>query len=193
MKNLIAQILKFGVVGVIATVIDFGVMIALVEILRMSPVIASGISFVVSLVFNYVASMAFVFTRRDDISRAREFAIFVVLSVIGLALNELIMWSGQAAFAAAAIRLVALLTAIVLIAGRSCMETYRKKQADKAAASSSGRMIGGIPCLRLRNLLTKYRLGIQSPPYGSLYVKNGSAYARSSSSTASSTPALPDS
>lgn len=100
MKNLIAQILKFGVVGAIATVIDFGVMIALVEILRMSPVIASGISFVVSLVFNYVASMAFVFTRRDDISRAREFAIFVVLSVIGLALNELIMWSGQAAFAA---------------------------------------------------------------------------------------------
>ena len=103
MKNLIAQILKFGVVGVVATVIDFGVMIALVEILRMSPVVASGISFVVSLVFNYVTSMAFVFTRRDDISRAREFAIFVVLSLIGLALNELIMWAGQAGFAAAGI------------------------------------------------------------------------------------------
>ena len=43
MKNLIAQILKFGVVGVVATVIDFGVMIALVEVLRMSPVVASGI------------------------------------------------------------------------------------------------------------------------------------------------------
>ena len=54
-KSLIAQFLKFGVVGVLAAIIDFGVMIALVEILRMSPVIASGISFVVSLVFNYVA------------------------------------------------------------------------------------------------------------------------------------------
>ena len=99
MKKLIEQILKFGIVGVIATVIDFGVMIALVELAGANPAVAAGISFVVSLTFNYFASMKYVFTRREDISRAREFAIFLVLSLIGLALNEAIMVAGEAMFA----------------------------------------------------------------------------------------------
>lgn len=99
MKKLIEQLLKFGVVGVLATVIDFGVMIALVELVGLSPAIAAGFSFVVSLVFNYLASMKYVFTRREDISRVREFAIFLALSVIGLGLNELIMLAGEALFA----------------------------------------------------------------------------------------------
>ena len=41
--------------------------------------------------------MRFVFTHRDDLSRRREFAIFVVLSLIGLGLNQLIMWGGTTA------------------------------------------------------------------------------------------------
>ena len=54
--------------------------------------ICGTISFTVSVVFNYVASMRYVFERRDDMSRRREFIIFVVLSIIGLILNDLFMW-----------------------------------------------------------------------------------------------------
>ena len=36
--------------------------------------------------------MKFVFERRDDISRKKEFIVYVVLSVIGLGLNELILF-----------------------------------------------------------------------------------------------------
>ena len=97
MHKLIEQILKFGVVGIIATVIDFGVLFILSQMLGMDPVLSAGISFCVSLVFNYVASMKYVFTHREDMSRAREFVIFLVLSVTGLALNELIMAAGVAA------------------------------------------------------------------------------------------------
>ena len=96
-KKLAAQFLKFGVVGVIATGIDFGIMIFLTEVFGVDPVISSGISFCTSTVFNYLASMRFVFTHRDDLSRRREFAIFVVLSLIGLGLNQLIMWGGTTA------------------------------------------------------------------------------------------------
>ncbi len=94
MRGLIEQILKFGVVGGIAFVIDFGVMVALTELAGLDPVVSATISFVVSVVFNYLASMRFVFARREDMGRGREFAIFVVLSVVGLVINDALMWAG---------------------------------------------------------------------------------------------------
>ena len=93
-RNLIEQLLKFGVVGAAATLIDFAVMIALTELAGLDPVISAGISFTVSVVFNYLASMRFVFTRREDLGRAAEAAIFVALSLAGLAINEVLMWLG---------------------------------------------------------------------------------------------------
>lgn len=95
MDRLIQQILKFGVVGALAFLIDFGLMIALTELLGMDPVLSAAISFVVSLIFNYLASMRFVFSHREDMSQSQEFVIFVALSVVGLLINELVMWAGS--------------------------------------------------------------------------------------------------
>ena len=92
MKKLIAQFMKFGIVGVIAFLIDYGLMVALTEFFGVPYLISNTISFTVSVVFNYVASMRYVFERRDDMSRRREFIIFVVLPIIGLILNDLFMW-----------------------------------------------------------------------------------------------------
>ena len=75
MKKLIAQFMKFGIVGVIAFLIDYGLMVALTEFFGVPYLISNTISFTVSVVFNYVASMR-----------------FVVLSIIGLILNDLFMW-----------------------------------------------------------------------------------------------------
>lgn len=87
MQKLLAQIMKFGVVGVVATVIDFGIMNLLHYGLGLNILIANTSGFIVSLIFNYVASMKYVFAHKEGMSR-REFIIFVVLSVIGLALND---------------------------------------------------------------------------------------------------------
>lgn len=92
MKKLIAQFMKFGIVGVIAFVIDYGVMIFLTEVFGVPYLISTTISFVVSVIFNYFASMRFVFKRKDDMSRRREFITFIVLSVCGLGINDLLMW-----------------------------------------------------------------------------------------------------
>lgn len=88
MKTLLAQLAKFGIVGVVATVIDFGVMNVLHYGMHLDILIANTVGFIISLIFNYLASMKFVFEHREGMSRRREFAIFVVLSIIGLLLND---------------------------------------------------------------------------------------------------------
>lgn len=94
MRKLIEQIMKFGVVGVIAFVIDFGVMVFLTEVFSIDPVISATVSFTISVIFNYAASMRYVFSHREGMSRTREFIIFVVLSAIGLGINDLLIWAG---------------------------------------------------------------------------------------------------
>lgn len=92
MKKLIAQFMKFGIVGVIAFVIDYGFMVLLTEVFGVPYLISTTVSFIISVIFNYFASMRFVFKRKDEMSRRREFIIFVVLSVIGLVINDVFMW-----------------------------------------------------------------------------------------------------
>ena len=92
--KLIAQFMKFGVVGVIAFVIDYGLLALLTEVFGVNYLVSATISFTVSVIFNYLASMRYVFTHKEDMSRRREFVIFVVLSVIGLSINNLCMWAG---------------------------------------------------------------------------------------------------
>lgn len=94
MKKLFAQFMKFGVVGAIAFVIDYGLLAFLTEVFGIDYLVSATISFTASVVFNYVASMRYVFTHKEDMSRRREFVIFVVLSVIGLAINNACMWAG---------------------------------------------------------------------------------------------------
>ncbi len=94
MSKLFEQILKFGVVGMLAFLVDYGVLMLLSQVFGVDPVLSAGISFCVSVVFNYLASMRYVFTHREDMSKTKEFVIFIVLSAVGLVINEIIMWVG---------------------------------------------------------------------------------------------------
>lgn len=92
MKKLISQMIRFSIVGIIAFLIDYGLMVLLTEVFDVNYLISATVSFIVSVIFNYIASMRYVFRHKEGMSRRREFIIFVVLSVIGLILNDLIMW-----------------------------------------------------------------------------------------------------
>ena len=91
MKNVIGQIVKFGLVGVLCTLIDFACYTGC-NLIGIPYLISGIIGFTVSVIFNYILSMRYVFVRREDISRRREFIIFVILSVIGLLLNEVLLY-----------------------------------------------------------------------------------------------------
>lgn len=94
MKKLFAQIMKFGVVGVVAFIIDYGLLALLTEVFGINYLVSATISFTASVIFNYLASMRYVFTHKEGMSRRREFVIFVALSAAGLVINNLCMWAG---------------------------------------------------------------------------------------------------
>ena len=58
MEKLIAQFMKFGVVGFIAFFIDYGLLAFCTEVLGINYLISATIGFTVSVVFNYLASGA---------------------------------------------------------------------------------------------------------------------------------------
>ncbi len=93
MKKLIIQLIKFGVVGVIATLIDLAVLMVLKEFMHIDVLVASAIAFSVSVIANYILSMLFVFKGSEN-SKVKEFIVFVALSIGGLLINQFIMWIG---------------------------------------------------------------------------------------------------
>ena len=75
---MILQLIRFVIVGVIAAITDVGVLVVLKELLRMDVLIASTISFCVSVTANYLLSMTFVFKSKSE-NKLREFIVFVLL------------------------------------------------------------------------------------------------------------------
>lgn len=56
--------------------------------------ISSVLSFSISVIFNYIASVLWVFDVKQETSKTRNFILFIVFSVIGLGINQLVMWLG---------------------------------------------------------------------------------------------------
>lgn len=101
MKQLISQIMKFGVVGVVCFFVDYIIGLIVLNIIltlgsdslfELGSMAGSALGFIISVIVNYVLSFKYVFARKEDMNRKAEFVIFVVLSVIGLGLNQLIIW-----------------------------------------------------------------------------------------------------
>ena len=83
---------KFGAVGFLCFLIDYGIMLLLTELAGVNYLISCCISFSVSVIVNYLLSMHFVFAAKANMKKRAQFVIFVILSVIGLGLNQLFMW-----------------------------------------------------------------------------------------------------
>lgn len=88
------KIAKFGIVGIIATLIDFALFTILVKnpVYAVNPVYATAISFTISLVINYILSIKYVFIDKKQMSKTFEFVGFAITAIIGLGINVAIMW-----------------------------------------------------------------------------------------------------
>lgn len=94
MDSVLRQLIRFGVVGLISFGIDYGLLFLLTELWGLQYLFSSGISFSISVVANYLLSMRFVFRPRKNVNKASEFILFLLLSITGLGLTEILMWAG---------------------------------------------------------------------------------------------------
>ena len=88
--KLLVQIFKFIIVGGIATIIDWIIYYICYHFIGIEPLIANIISFTISVIYNFWASIKYVFDVKGD--NKKNFIIFVVFAVIGLGLNEIIIF-----------------------------------------------------------------------------------------------------
>lgn len=93
-RGFILQYAKFAAVGITSLMVDYGVLVFLTEnsALGLDYFKASAFSYTISIFVNYILSMKYVFHGREDMSRMKEASIFFVLSLIGLLLNQMVMW-----------------------------------------------------------------------------------------------------
>lgn len=81
------QFIRSIFVSGVALVFDFGLLIFLKQDLKVYYLLAATISFIVGVIVNYYLSIWWVFADHKLPSRKYEFAIFVIINAIGLALN----------------------------------------------------------------------------------------------------------
>lgn len=93
-KGFVLQYAKFAVVGITSLMIDYGVLVFLTEntAFGLDYFQASAFSYTTSIFVNYILSMKYVFHGKEDMGRMKEASIFFVLSLIGLFLNQMVMW-----------------------------------------------------------------------------------------------------
>ena len=91
-SKLFAQIIKFGFVGGTAFIIDAGILFLLTDVFGVHYLISGAISFTVSVIYNYILSIKWVFDAKKDVNKTQELVVFIGLSVVGLGLNQFFMW-----------------------------------------------------------------------------------------------------
>lgn len=114
-ENLFVQIFKFVIVGGIATIIDWAVYYVLYNYAHMDPLVANILSFAVSVTYNYIASVRWVFDVKKDKNKIRMLIEFLVFSIMGLILTEILLWLGISKLGMNAMVAKIIATAIVMV------------------------------------------------------------------------------
>ena len=83
-EKLLIQIFKFGIVGGIAFIIDYLSLIICKEVFHLNTLLSAAIAFTISVIYNYIASVKWVFDVNKEKNEKTNFIIFIVLSIVGL-------------------------------------------------------------------------------------------------------------
>ena len=92
MNSKMKEMIKFVLTGGVYFLIEYAALVILKEWLHLPVVAATPIAFLISVVFNYLLCVKWVFEGAKEGSRAAQLG-FVITSVMGLFLNWLIMWA----------------------------------------------------------------------------------------------------
>lgn len=90
--NWFIQFFRYFFVGGFAFLVDYGLLVLLTEVFGLHYLVSATISFIAGLVVNYLLSTSWIFRKSTLENKWAEFLIFAVIGVIGLGLNNLLLY-----------------------------------------------------------------------------------------------------
>ena len=97
MTDRLKEIIKFAFTGGVCFVIECATLVLLKEWLKLPVVAATPIAFLISVIFNYLLCVKWVFDGAQEGSKKAQLG-FLITSLMGLLLNWVIMWALTALF-----------------------------------------------------------------------------------------------
>jgi len=88
---MLPELLKFGIVGGIGTVVDLGGAALLHGKYHVEPLAAKAVSTSLATVVTYLGSRFWTFKHRENQELSREAVLFVALNLVGLAIAEVVV------------------------------------------------------------------------------------------------------
>lgn len=113
--NIWIQLLRYGFVGGLAFLVDFGALALLHHGLQWDLYFAAALAFCVGLCANYLLSKWAVFQQKVKHGKMMEFIAYGVIGVIGLGLTEVLIWLLSEKLGAAPLVAKAIAAVLVLL------------------------------------------------------------------------------
>ena len=86
------QLFRYCFVGGLAFLVDYGLLVFLTEVVGLHYLVSATISFIAGLVVNYFLSTSWIFRKSKLENKWAEFLIFAFIGIIGLGLNNLLLY-----------------------------------------------------------------------------------------------------
>ena len=94
-KEFILQVIKFGIIGVTTSVLDWCILALFVRVFHVDSMVGNVFSFILSTIYSFWANSKFVFDFDKSKGRKRLFISFFLLACVGLLINEATMLVGD--------------------------------------------------------------------------------------------------
>lgn len=91
-SNVLVQLFRYAFVGGGAFVVDYGALWLLADVAHVHYLLSAALAFLMGLTVNYLLSTCWVFDKSRISNVWAEFAVFALIGVVGLGLNELIIY-----------------------------------------------------------------------------------------------------
>jgi putative flippase GtrA len=82
------SLIKFGFTGMSGLVVDFSITWLLKDELHLNKFLANAAGFTMAVISNYIINRLWTFSERERTKVSRQFASFLIVSLIGLLLNS---------------------------------------------------------------------------------------------------------
>ncbi len=87
------QVARAVPVSLVSFALDFGTLAFLTEVAGLHYLVSAALSFLLGTTVSWALSVRWVFAVRRFASKATEYGLFVFVGVVGLGLNEVLLWA----------------------------------------------------------------------------------------------------